>query len=310
MNDDLRVAVLGTGTMGYGFAVSLLRAGVPTTVWNRSRAKAEPLGELGAKVADSAAEAVRDADVVLTMLFDADAVAAVMGEALEAMPAGAVWMQSSTVGSEGTARLAALAAERGIAFLDAPVLGTRKPALAGKLVVLASGPDELRPRVQPVLDAIGSRTVWVADRPGPASVLKLVTNAWIATLTAGVAQSVGLAQAWGLDPQLFLDAIDGGQPDSPYAHVKGAAMLSGDYEPQFELAGLRKDLDLVVAEARRAGVPTALVETLERAYAAAVDEHGAPRDIAAVVEAFRVRPGEAAAEGEAGEARRGRHAEP
>lgn len=308
MSDDLRVTVLGTGTMGYGFAVSLLRAGVSTTVWNRSRAKAEPLGELGAKVADSAAEAVRDADVVLTMLFDADAVAAVMADALGAMPAGAVWVQSSTVGSEGTARLAALAEQRGVAFVDAPVLGTRKPALAGKLVVLASGPEELRPRVQPVLDAIGTRTVWVADRPGPASQLKLVTNAWIATLTAGVAQSVALAQVWGLDPQLFLDAIDGGQPDSPYAHVKGAAMLSGDYEPQFELAGLRKDLDLVASEAARAGAPTALVETLEHAYAAAVDEHGTPRDIAAVVEAFRART-PAAGGGEAEGARRGRHAQ-
>lgn len=309
MSDDLRVTVLGTGTMGYGFAVSLLRAGISTTVWNRSREKAEPLGELGAKVADSPADAVREADVVVTILFDADAAAAVMGDAIEAMPAGAVWVQSSTVGSEGTARLAAFAEQHGVAFVDAPVLGTRKPALAGKLVVLASGPEELRPRVQPVLDAIGNRTVWVADRPGPASQLKLVTNAWIATLTAGVAQSVALAQVWGLDPQLFLDAIDGGQPDSPYAHVKGAAMLSGDYEPQFELAGLRKDLELVAAEARRAGAPTALVETLEHAYAAAVDEHGTPRDIAAVVEAFRVRPaGTGGAEGEP--APRGRHAQP
>ena len=308
MSDDLRVTVLGTGTMGYGFAVSLLRAGLSTTVWNRSREKAEPLGELGAKVADSPAEAVRDADVVVTMLFDADAVAAVMGDAVDAMPAGAVWVQSSTVGAEGTTRLADLAEQHGVPFVDAPVLGTRKPALAGKLVVLASGPEELRPRVQPVLDAIGSRTVWVADRPGPASQLKLVTNAWIATLTAGVAPGGARALVWGLDPLLCLDAIDGGQPDSPYAHVKGAAMLSGDYEPQFELAGLRKDLDLVAAEARRAGAPTALVETLEHAYAAAVDEHGAPRDIAAVVEAFRARPAEVGG-GATEAARRGRHAQ-
>ena len=286
MAETPRVTVLGTGAIGYGMAVSLLRAELDTTVWNRTRARAEPLGSLGAKVADDPASAVADADVVVTALFDADADAAVMAEALPAMAPGAVWVQSSTVGASGTARLAALADEHGVPFVDAPVLGTRKPALAGKLVVLASAPAEVRPLVQPVLDAIGTRTVWVGEEPGPASRLKLVANAWIAMLTAGVGQSIALAQAWGLDPQLFLDAIDGGQPDSPYAHIKGAAMMSGDFEPQFELEGLRKDLALIAADARTAGVPTDLVDALAQAYATASGA-GAPRDIAAVIDAFR-----------------------
>ena len=286
MADTPRVTVLGTGAIGYGMAVSLLRAELDTTVWNRTRARAEPLGSLGAKVADDPASAVGDADVVVTALFDADADAAVMAEALPAMAPGAVWVQSSTVGASGTARLAALADEHGVPFVDAPVLGTRKPALAGKLVVLAAAPAEVRPLVQPVLDAIGTRTVWVGEEPGPASRLKLVANAWIAMLTAGVGQSIALAQAWGLDPQLFLDAIDGGQPDSPYAHIKGAAMMSGDFEPQFELEGLRKDLALIAADARTAGVPTDLVDALAQAYATASGA-GAPRDIAAVIDAFR-----------------------
>lgn len=286
MDDSPRVTVLGTGAMGYGMAVSVLRAGLHTTVWNRTRQRAEPLAPLGAKVADDPASAVREADVVVTALFDADAAAAVMTQALPAMPAGAVWVQCSTVGAAGTQRLAALADEHNVTFVDAPVLGTRKPALAGMLVVLASGPPEVHAVVEPVFAAIGTRTVWVSDEPGPASRLKLVTNAWIAMLTAGVAQSVALAQAWGLDPQLFLDAIGGGQPDSPYAHIKGAAMLSGDFEPQFELAGLRKDLELIAADARIAGVPTELVEALAAAYAAAAGT-GDSRDIAAVIDAFR-----------------------
>lgn len=287
MADTPRVTVLGTGAIGYGMAVSLLRAGIDTTVWNRTRAKAEPLAELGATVADDAAAAVKGADVVVTALFDADADAAVMAEALPAMEPGAVWVQSSTVGATGTARLAALADEHDVPFVDAPVLGTRKPALAGKLVVLASAPDEVRPLVQPMLDAVGTRTVWVAQEPGAASRLKLVANAWIATLTAGVGQSIALAQAWGLDPQLFLDAIDGGQPDSPYAHIKGAAMMSGDFDPQFELDGLRKDLALIAADARTAGVPTDLVDALAHAYKTAAGADAAPRDIAAVIDAFR-----------------------
>lgn len=291
MDESPRVTVLGTGAIGYGMVVSLLRAGLETTAWNRTRAKAEPLADLGATVVDDPVEAVKGADVVVTILFDANADAAVMARALPAMAPGAVWVQSSTVGAAGTARLAALADEHGVAFVDAPVLGTRKPALAGKLVVLASAPAELRPLVQPVLDAIGTRTVWVAEEAGPASRLKLVTNAWIAMLTAGVGQSIALAQAWGIDPQLFLDAIDGGQPDSPYAHIKGAAMLSGDFDPQFELAGLRKDLALIAADARTAGVPTDLVDVLAQAYKTAAGATATPRDIAAVVDAFR--PGRA-----------------
>lgn len=303
-----RVAVLGTGAMGYGMAVSLLRAGLVTTVWNRTRAKAEPLARLGAVVVDEPADAVRDADVVVTVLFDADAVAEVMAAALPAVPRGAAWVQSATVGAEGTARLAELADAHGVVFVDAPVLGTRKPALAGRLVVLAAGPDVARPLVGPVLDAIGERTIWVADEPGAASRLKLVANAWIATLTAGVAQSVALARAWDLDPQLFLDAIDGGAPDSPYAHIKGAAMLSGDFEPQFQLDGLRKDLALIVADAVRAGVPTPLVDALVRAYAVAAgadDEHGG-QDIAAVINAFR--PAQSADPSSDTESGPGRHA--
>ena len=287
MDESPRVTVLGTGAIGYGMVVSLLRAGLDTTAWNRTRAKAEPLAELGATVADDPAEAVKGADVVVTALFDADADAEVMARALPAMAPGAVWVQSSTVGAVGTARLAALADEHGVAFVDAPVLGTRKPALAGMLVVLAAAPAELRPLVKPVLDAIGTRTVWVGEEPGAASRLKLVTNAWIAILTAGVGQSIALAQAWGIDPQLFLDAIDGAPPDSPYAHIKGAAMLSGDFDPQFELAGLRKDLALIAADARTAGVPTDLVDVLAQAYKAAAGATATPRDIAAVVDAFR-----------------------
>jgi 3-hydroxyisobutyrate dehydrogenase len=285
MSDSPRVTVLGTGAIGYGMAVSLLRAGLDTTVWNRTRSKAEPLGAMGAKVADDPASAVHGADVVVTALFDADADAEVMAAALPAMARGAVWVQSSTVGAAGAQRLAALADEHGIAFVDAPVLGTRKPALAGQLVVLAGAPPEMRPLVEPIFAAIGTRTVWVADEPGPASRLKLVCNAWIATLTAGVGQSVALARAWGLDPQLFLDAIGGSAPDSPYAHIKGAAMLSGDFEPQFELAGLRKDLALIAADAQTAGVPTELVDALARAYTTAAGT-GDQRDIAAVVDAF------------------------
>ena len=160
------VAVLGTGTMGAGMARNLIGAGLDVTVWNRSPDRARPLADAGARIATDAAEAVSGADVVVTMLFDVDAVAQVMEWALPAVAPNAVWVQTSTVGLEGTERLAALAAQHDVAFVDAPVLGTKGPAEQGTLTVLASGPTSLREAVAPVFDAIGSKTIWVGEQPG------------------------------------------------------------------------------------------------------------------------------------------------
>ena len=181
------------------------------TVWNRSPEKAKPLSDDGARVASTPAEAVDGADVVVTMLFDADAVTEVTRDSLPAM-GDAVWAQMSTVGLEGAARLGELAEAYGVGYLDAPVLGTKQPAEDGKLVVLVSGPRDLEPRAAPVFDAVGTRTSWVGEEPGSASRLKLVVNAWVQSITVATAQSVALARDLGLDPQLFLDTIDGTAP--------------------------------------------------------------------------------------------------
>ena len=265
------VALLGTGTMGAGMAANIARAGLPLRVWNRSRAKAEPLAKVGAVVADSPAEAVEGADLVLTMLFDADAVAATMEQARASLAPDAVWVQQSTVGVEGSDRLVALARDLGVAYVDAPVLGTRKPAQDGALVVLASGPQDVRELVTPVFDAIGSRTLWLGAA-GEASRLKLAANAWVITVVEGIAESLALTRSLGLDPHLFLQAVAGGAMDAPYVQLKGTAMIEGDFAPSFSLDGAAKDGDLIVAAARGAGVELAVVEAardhLARARAA------------------------------------------
>jgi 3-hydroxyisobutyrate dehydrogenase len=291
------VAVLGTGTMGRGMTRSLLRAGFAVTVWNRTASRAQDLRDAGARVAADPAEAVAEADVVVTVLFDEDAVARVAEQALPAMRERAVWVQSATVGPTGARRLAALAGAHGVAMIDAPVLGTRKPAEDGTLVVLASGPVDAGTVAQPVLDAIGSRTLWAGSAPGEASALKLAANAWVATITAGAAQSLALADALGVDPRLFLAAIEGTATDSPYAHVKGEAMLTGAFDTQFALDGLRKDLGLIHDEARAVGAPLPVVPALRAAYDAAADVIGGEKDIAGVVAAFRPRLAGTAEEG-------------
>jgi 3-hydroxyisobutyrate dehydrogenase len=281
------VTVLGTGIMGSGMARNLIAAGLDVTVWNRSPDRARPLADAGARMATDAAEAVTGADVVATMLFDADAVAHVMEWALPAMAPEAVWAQTSTVGLEGTDRLVELAARHGVGFVDAPVLGTRGPAEQGTLTVLAGGPEALREAVQPVFDAIGLRTIWVGEKPGDGHRLKLVANSWIGTLTVGTAQAVALAEGLGLDPQLFLDTIAGGPLDAAYAQLKGKAMIAGEFPTAFAVAGVVKDLGLIGAAVQTAGVDSGLVEAMLRAFRTAEAAGHGDDDMAAVVHAFR-----------------------
>ena len=160
------VAVLGAGgIMGAGMARNPGRAGLEVRGWYRSREKAEPLTGDGVTVFDAPAQAAEGADVALTTVSNADAVVEAMAEV--ECP---TWIQTSTIGLSGTERCAALAERRRIAFVDAPVLGTKAPAELGELIVLASGPAGAREHVEPVFEAIAKKTMWVggAGRRHPA----------------------------------------------------------------------------------------------------------------------------------------------
>lgn len=280
------VAVLGTGIMGTGMARSTASAGLPTTVWNRTRERAEPLADV-ARVAGSPAEAVRGADVVVVMLMDADAVLDVLAQAEPGLAQDAVVVQTSTIGPEGTRRVAAWAAERGVALVDAPVLGTKGPAEKGELVVLASGPIDARERARPVFEAVGARTVEQGE-VGAGSALKLACNNLVATLVESVAESLVLARSLGVDPHLVLEAVRGGAMDSPYVQLKGGAMLEDALdEPAFPLAGAAKDTRLIVEAARSAGVELAVAEAVQRRFAAAVEAGQGGADLAATYRAPR-----------------------
>lgn len=238
MSDGEPVAVLGAGgRMGLGMATNIARAGLPVRAWNRTREKAEPLRAHGAQLFDTPAEAADGARAIVTMLTDGDAVFdALQGEhgALASAGEHCVWLQMSTIGERATERCIELAQQRGVGFVDAPVLGTQQPAAEGKLVVLASGAAELRERVQPIFEAVGGRTMWVGAA-GAGSRLKLVTNAWIVSLVEGAASAIALAEGLGLDPNLFLEAIHEGPLDAPYVRMKGKAMIERDFTPTFAL---------------------------------------------------------------------------
>ncbi len=269
------IAVLGAGgTMGLAMARNLARDGYPIQAWNRSPEKAEPLREDGATVFDSPAAAAEGADIVLTILADADAVADVIEPALGAtLGDDPVWLQMSTIGEGGTERCIDLASSRGVAFVDAPVLGTKEPAEQGQLVVLASGDDGARERVQPIFDVVGRRTIWVGEA-GAGTRLKLATNSWILAVVEGTAETLALAEGLGLDPSLVLEAVEGGPLDLPYMRVKGKAMMAREFAPSFRLALAAKDAGLVEEAIARRGLDLPLVATIRRRFDAAVGDHG------------------------------------
>jgi 3-hydroxyisobutyrate dehydrogenase len=266
------VAVLGTGTMGAGMVRSLRRAEIPVRAWNRDMSKARALTDSGAEVFDSPDEAAKGADVVLTMLMDADSAIEVIRRAAPAE--GTIWMQCSTVGVDGVEATITTAHELGLVLVDCPVQGTRVPAETGNLVLLASGPEECRERLAPVFDAVGAKTLWLGEA-GAGSRLKLATNAWVLTLTSGVAQSIALTRALGIDPQDFFTAIEGGPLDNAYARVKGANMIDDDYPVNFALPGALKDARLIRAALQSSGIAdrliAAVVETLEVATGQVAD---------------------------------------
>ena len=220
------VGFLGTGTMGRPMAANAAAAGLSVRAWNRSREKAAPLAERGVAIAATPAEAAEGAGIVVTMLSDADAVLETMerGGALDAIAPGTVWAQMSTIGIAGVERCIALAREHRVELVDAPVLGTKQPAEAGELTVLAAGPEAAVERCAKLFDAVGRETVRLGEA-GEATRLKLVLNSWIASLVEALAETIALAEGLGIDPGRFLETISGGPLDVPYAQVKGKAML-------------------------------------------------------------------------------------
>jgi len=277
MAERRTVAVLGAGgTMGFAMARNLARAGHAVRAWNRTRERAEPLTDDGAVVCDSPAEAAGGADVLLTMLSDGDAVLdAVDGErgALARVGDGVLWLQTSTVGEAATERCAELARRAGVGLVDAPVLGTRQPAEAGELVVLASGAEELRERAQPFFDVVGKRTLWLGEA-GQGTLLKLVVNSWIVAVVEGGAETLALAEGLGVDPARFFEAIEGGTLDLPYLRVKGRAIAARDFTPSFRLALAAKDARLAEEAAARRGLELPALAAIRRRLEQGVPEHG------------------------------------
>jgi 3-hydroxyisobutyrate dehydrogenase len=276
----LTVAVLGTGVMGAPMARNIARAGLTVRAWNRTTERARDLESDGVTVVERVEDAVDGADVALTMLADAPATLDVAETMLPALGPDAIWVQAGTIGIEPTGRCIEMAQRNGTTILDAPVIGTAKPAQDAKLTVLASGPDDAIDRCEPIFRAIGKKTVRLGPA-GMASRVKLAVNAWVLAQTQGTAEALALGKSLGVSLDQMLDALEGGPTDSPYFRMKSKLMEDGEYPTSFSLRLAAKDAALVAEAAAQAGVDVPALRTIARRLAEGVDAGYGEEDMAA-----------------------------
>jgi len=239
--------------MGSAMARNLVRAGHDVTAWNRTRAKAEAIE--GARVADSAADACRDAEAVLTMLSDDAAVEEVAGAIAEALPARAIHCSCSTISTAMARRLAALHGERGQGYLSTPVFGRPEAAEAKKLIVVAAGEPDAIERCRPLFDAIGRQTFVAGSEPWQANAVKLCGNFMIASMLETFGEAFATLRKAGVDPHLFLDTMNALFGSPVYANY-GRIVAGGRFEPAgFALRLGLKDARLVLQAAEECASP-------------------------------------------------------
>jgi 3-hydroxyisobutyrate dehydrogenase len=284
-----RVAILGLGTMGSGMASNLLKAGFPVSAYNRTQAKAAPVAAAGARIAATPADAVRDADVVISMLSDDDASRKTWtGDvgALAAAKPGAVLIESSTVTPAWIAELAALASVRNLTLLDAPVTGSRVQAESGQLTFLVGGDESALERVRSVFGSMSKEIVHLGP-VGSGSRMKLINNFLCGVQVASLAEGLAWIERSGLNREQALKILCNGAPGSPLLNAISARMVARTYDVNFLLSLMRKDLHYAGTDATKLGIVLHTASAAEVRFDEAVAVGYAEKDMSAVIEPLR-----------------------
>ncbi|HET8718761.1 MAG TPA: NAD(P)-dependent oxidoreductase [Nocardioidaceae bacterium] len=277
---------IGAGRMGAAMAARLAKAGHKVTVWNRTRAKAEPLTEFGAVVADTISE-LRGMDVVFTMVStNADLEHVLLGEGgllvdPDDVPRAVV--DCSTVDQDASERVRAACDERGVAFLACPVSGNGKVVRAGKLTMVASGPEETFRRVEPLLQAIGKGVTYVGEGDA-ARLVKICHNLMLGVVTQNLAEILVLAEKGGVSRAAFMEFLNDSVMGSVFTRYKSPAMVNLDFTPTFTPILLRKDFDLGLAAARKLDVPMPVTAATAQAVQASVSSGRVEEDFAILLD--------------------------
>ena len=287
---ETKIALLGLGLMGSGMAGRLLDAGYPLTVWNRTPDKTQALADRGAKVAQSPRQAVAGATVVISMLSDVPVCRDVWlgrGEAILGAAPGTVLVESSTITVEWIEELDRAAKEHGCELVDAPVTRSKPQAAAGQLLFLAGGSTAALDSITPILKAMGRDVVHVGP-VGSGARLKLINNFLSGSQVAALAEALSLIERSGLDAQKALGVLTEGAPGSPLVKLLSGRMVAREYEPNFVLRLMAKDLRYAVSEADHQGLDLDMGRAALRVFEHAISAGQGEDDMSAVVEQFRL----------------------
>ena len=279
------VGWIGAGRMGFSMAGRLARAGAQVAVYNRTRAKAEPLAAYGAGIVDSPAE-LADRDIVFTMVAASDDLLEVtLGERGVLSRSGRaprILIDCSTVSAEASAKLRDEAAKRGTQMLAAPVSGNAKVVKAGKLSVVASGPRAAYDEALPWLEALGTGAAYVGEGE-LARIVKICHNVFLGVVIQSLAELTVLAQKSGVPRHAFLDFMNKSVMGSMFSRYKTPALVNLDFTPTFTSALLRKDLDLGLAAARAQQVPMPVAAAAREMVQSLIGNGWAEEDFARLI---------------------------
>jgi 3-hydroxyisobutyrate dehydrogenase len=280
------VGWIGTGRMGYQLALRLLTAGYDVAVYNRTRVKAEPLAEHGAKIVDRPAD-LADRDIVVVMVSaDSDLESVINGEGgLLAGPGDCVpkiIVDSSTVSPESSARIRATVEDRGAQFLAAPVSGNPKVIRAGKLTVAVSGPRAAFDAAEPLLATFGRGVTYVGEGEC-ARLVKIAHNVFLGVVIQSLAEVTVLAERGGVSRAAFLEFLNDSVLGSTFTRYKTPALVNLDFHPTFTNVLLRKDLQLGLSASKELGVPMPLAAAADVLIAQAIGAGYTADDFATLV---------------------------
>ena len=265
------IGLVGTGLLGLAVGERLVASGYALRAYNRTRARAAPLAERGAKLCDSPAQAARGADLVITAVTDSDSLDEVVlgaGGVAEGAPRGSAVLDISTVTPSRERELASKLAGMGLGLLEGPVMGGPDAAREGRLVMMASGPRELADRHMDVLKSVASDVFYLGPS-GAAHAVKLAMNVQIASLAISLSEGIELVKASGIDPEKFLEVLNSTYFGTGMSRKKAHRMARSQYPATFTLANLAKDLGLARAHADSAGLELRAADLARRLYSEA-----------------------------------------
>lgn len=288
-----RIAYLGLGIMGSGMAANLLKAGYPLTVWNRSPEAGKPLVDQGATQAETPAQAVQAADVILYCLSNEQAIDAVVfgpEGVLSAVRPGQIAIDHSTVHPETARRQAAAYGEKQVEFLDAPVFGSKGEAAAGGLWIVVGGKREVYERVKPILDTLSATHHYMGET-GKGATMKLIGNSIVATQIEALGEALVLATKAELNPSDVLDVLHEVDFRSPIFDGVGRTLVDRNFTPNFALKHLLKDANLIARLAQDFNAPTPAAAQVRETIKAAVNQGWGEENASALIKALELEAG-------------------